>query len=61
MVNMALSAQMISVDFVVFSMAIPLSHSLKSSQKLSGSPCLAIRGGLKPPSGRNNGGAAINH
>ena len=36
---------------------LPLSNTLKSSQKLSGSPCLSIRGGLKPLSARNNGGA----
>ena len=58
--NMALSAPMISVDLLFFSW-LPLLHTLKSSQKLhvSGSPCLSIRGGLKPPSGRSNRGAAI--
>ena len=55
--NMALSVLMISVDFVFFFPCLPLSHTLKSSQKLPGSPCRSIHGGLMPPSVRNNGGA----
>ena len=42
---------------LLFFPCLPLSHTLKSSQKLPGSPCLSIHGGLKPPSARNNGGA----